>query len=244
MQLLEYPGRPALSTLDNNTPNPKPGLLEYIPAVQTRPFSITSASSTESSNSADMTAGKFDGSNVSTGANSSSGGSNNGTRIGLSACWEEELCVDAAPDQLVESDALLLLELLQLPGGFARYKVSLPDTSSTMLATNAPALQHSEGAVAFASCAAQGDRAACMQQLTCKHQKPRGLCVCHVVVLQRHAYDFGKAGAGHSIAWGFLRLSGLQHKQLMQGQPLKLKLQLYQYSPGECNATLLCAGMQ
>lgn len=52
------------------------------------------------------------------------------------------------------------------------------------------------------------------------------------VSLQRHAYEFGKSGAGHSIAWAFLRLSGLQHKQLLQGHPLKLKLQLYHYSAG------------
>jgi hypothetical protein len=59
-----------------------------------------------------------------------------------------------------------------------------------------------------------------------------------VCLLQRHAYDFGKSGAGHSIAWAFLRLSGLQHKQLMQGQPLKLKLQLYHYSAGAIAGTL------
>jgi hypothetical protein len=108
-QLLEYPGRPALTTWDNNTPNPKPGLLQYIPAVQTRPFNITSANSTPNSSSS-----------------SSSGqlpSDSSASRVGLSACWEEELCVDAAPEQLAESDALLLLELLQLPGGFSRYKV-------------------------------------------------------------------------------------------------------------------------
>lgn len=118
-QLLEYPGRPSLSTLDNNTPNPKPGLLEYIPAVQTRPFNITSANSISSS--ADFT-NSFETSSNSSGSTISAGG----TKVGLAACWDEELCVDAAPEQLVESDALLLLELLQLPGGFARYQVS-PD---------------------------------------------------------------------------------------------------------------------
>lgn len=52
-------------------------------------------------------------------------------------------------------------------------------------------------------------------------------------MLQRHPRDFGKSGAGHSIAWAFLRLSGLQQKQLLLGQqPLKLRLQLYEYSPG------------
>jgi hypothetical protein len=54
-----------------------------------------------------------------------------------------------------------------------------------------------------------------------------------LLLLQRHAGEFGKAGGGHSIAWAFLRLSGLQHRQLLSGhQPLKLRLQLYQYSPG------------
>lgn len=59
------------------------------------------------------------------------------------------------------------------------------------------------------------------------------VCVCCLVVSsQRHACEFGKRGSSHSIAWAFLRLSGLQHRQLVQGQPLKLKLQLYEYSPG------------
>jgi hypothetical protein len=117
-QLLEYPGRPSLSTLDNNTSNPKPGLLEYIPAVQTRPFNITSANSISAST--DLTS-SFD---TSSNGSSSPVGAGGG-KVGLAACWEEELSVDAAPEQLVESDALLLLELLQLPGGFARYKVSV-----------------------------------------------------------------------------------------------------------------------
>jgi len=55
-------------------------------------------------------------------------------------------------------------------------------------------------------------------------------CCC---LLQRHAGDFGKSGAGHSIAWAFLRLSGLQQSQLLlDRQPLNVKLQLYRYSPG------------
>lgn len=104
-----------MSTLDNNTPNPKPGLLEYIPAVQTRPFNITSTDSAGScqDGSAEQQRGP------SAACDSSSAG----IRLGLSASWEEQLCVDAAPEQLVESDALLLLELLQLPSGFARFKV-------------------------------------------------------------------------------------------------------------------------
>jgi hypothetical protein len=113
LQLLDYLGRPTLSTLDNNTQNPKSGLLEYIPAVQTRPFDVTS------SNSSNDEAGGCDGSTGSSGGNGSS------SRLGLSASWDEELCVDAAPEQLVEADALLLLELLQLPRGFTRYKVLL-----------------------------------------------------------------------------------------------------------------------
>jgi hypothetical protein len=106
--------------LDNNTSNPKPGLLEYIPAVQTRPFNITSANSISSS--ARFT-NSFDANSNSSSCTCTVGAG--GTKVGLAACWEEELSVDAAPEQLVESDALLLLELLQLPGGFARYKVTM-----------------------------------------------------------------------------------------------------------------------
>lgn len=54
---------------------------------------------------------------------SSSGGSSNAG--GFAAAWDEELCVDMSPQQLVQGDALLLLELVQLPGGFARFKVRL-----------------------------------------------------------------------------------------------------------------------
>lgn len=106
LQLLDYPGRPAMSTLDNNTAEPKAALLQHIPPVQTRPFSMTSSCS--SSTTTCEVAGNSSGS----------------SRGGLSAAWEEELCVDAAPEKLIDGDALLLLELLQLPGGFARYKVS------------------------------------------------------------------------------------------------------------------------
>jgi len=122
LQLLDYPGRPALSTLDNNTPCPKAALLEYIHAVQTRPFSMTTSSSSSAGTGDD--------------SGSSSSGSSRG---GLSAAWDEELSVDMSPQQLVEGDALLLLEVLQLPGGFSRYKVKtlsnniLTDTKCSML---------------------------------------------------------------------------------------------------------------
>lgn len=52
-------------------------------------------------------------------------------------------------------------------------------------------------------------------------------------VLQRHASDFGASGGrAYRVAWGFLRLSGLDQQQLAQ-QPMKLRLQLYQYKPGK-----------
>jgi hypothetical protein len=124
LQFLEYPGRPALSTLDNNTPNPKPGLLEYIPAVQTRPFDITSTDNTTSCLDSSSSGSGEQQQRSGGGCDSSgSGSSSAGGKLGLSACWEEQLCVDAAPEELVQSDAVLLLELLQLPGGFTRFKV-------------------------------------------------------------------------------------------------------------------------
>jgi hypothetical protein len=95
-------------------------LLEYIPAVQTRPFNITSANSISSTA---RSTNSFDANSNSSSCTCTVGAG--GTKVGLAACWEEELSVDAAPEQLVESDALLLLELLQLPGGFARYKVTM-----------------------------------------------------------------------------------------------------------------------
>lgn len=134
LQLLEYPGRPALSTLDNNTPNPKPGLLEYIPAVQTRPFDITSTDNTNSC--LDSSSSGISEQQQLCGGGCDSSGSGAGGKLGLSACWEEQLCVDAAPEELVQSDAVLLLELMQLPGGFTRFKVR---ASSAKLACNSSA---------------------------------------------------------------------------------------------------------
>jgi hypothetical protein len=98
-QLLDYPGRPSLATLDNNTRNPKAALLEHLPPLQTRPHNIGDSSS-------------------------SRGGSSSSATQQLAAAWDEELCVDVPPEALAASDALLLLEIVQLPGGFERYKVS------------------------------------------------------------------------------------------------------------------------
>lgn len=100
VQMLESLGRPALSTVDNNTAHPRPALLEYIPPIQTRPFDMLEGSVISSSSSCtDCTA------------------------TGLVAEWNEELCVDLSVEQLKESDALLLLEVIQLPSGFARFQV-------------------------------------------------------------------------------------------------------------------------
>uniref|UniRef100_A0A383VQN2 Uncharacterized protein n=1 Tax=Tetradesmus obliquus TaxID=3088 RepID=A0A383VQN2_TETOB len=86
-KLLEHPGRPVLGTVDNNTPCPRPALLQYIPPIQTRPY--------------DMLRGQSN---------------------GLAAEWGEELSLDVSPEGLAAADALLLLEVLQLPSGFARFK--------------------------------------------------------------------------------------------------------------------------
>jgi hypothetical protein len=40
VQMLEHPGRPVLTTVDNNTPCPQSALLEYIPPIQTRPYDM------------------------------------------------------------------------------------------------------------------------------------------------------------------------------------------------------------
>jgi hypothetical protein len=46
-----------------------------------------------------------------------------GQSNGLAAEWAEELSLDVSPEGLAAADALLLLEVLQLPSGFARFKV-------------------------------------------------------------------------------------------------------------------------
>lgn len=116
LQMLDYPGRPTLATLDNNTRDPKPALLEYIPPLQTRPFDMIHGNGSSGCGSSIRITG------------SPGGGSNSSPRAGggwqqLAASWDEPLCVDMPPDALSAGDALLLLEVLQLPGGFARFKV-------------------------------------------------------------------------------------------------------------------------
>jgi hypothetical protein len=46
-----------------------------------------------------------------------------GQSHGLAAEWAEELSLDVSPEGLAAADALLLLEVVQLPSGFARFKV-------------------------------------------------------------------------------------------------------------------------
>lgn len=98
-QMLESLGRPALTTVDNNTACPRPALLEYIPPIQTQPYDMLAGSSKPGH-------GRVD-----------------GTITGLVAEWNEELCIDLSLEQLQERDAVLLLEVLQLPSGFARFQV-------------------------------------------------------------------------------------------------------------------------
>jgi hypothetical protein len=44
---------------------------------------------------------------------------------GLLGAWCEELAVDVPPEVLLQEDALLLLEVLQLPESFKEWKVRL-----------------------------------------------------------------------------------------------------------------------
>jgi hypothetical protein len=48
-----------------------------------------------------------------------------GQSHGLAAEWAEELSLDVSPEGLAAADALLLLEVVQLPSGFARFKVTI-----------------------------------------------------------------------------------------------------------------------
>jgi hypothetical protein len=45
--MLEHPGRPVLTTVDNNTACPRSALLEYIPPIQTRPYDMLRVSTRE-----------------------------------------------------------------------------------------------------------------------------------------------------------------------------------------------------
>jgi len=95
-QLLEHPGRPSLTTVDNNTSHPQTALLEHVPPTQTGPYQLQQACSS-----------------------------------GLMAEWQQELRVDVSPDLLMQQDALLLLEVLQMPASFKRYRVcAAPDMKS------------------------------------------------------------------------------------------------------------------
>lgn len=98
--MLESLGRPALTTINNNTACPRPALLDYIPPIQTHPY--------------DMLEAKI---------NNSSPNKLESAATGLVAEWNEELCVDLSIEELKQADALLLLEVLQLPSGFARFQV-------------------------------------------------------------------------------------------------------------------------
>jgi hypothetical protein len=111
--MLDYPGRPTLVTLDNNSSQPTPGLLGHIPPMQTRPFNL-------------MMQGSLGGSLLQDSAvrgSSGGGGSGGGSSRQLAAQWDEELLVDVPPELLAAADGLLLLEVLQLPSGFQQYKV-------------------------------------------------------------------------------------------------------------------------
>jgi hypothetical protein len=48
-----------------------------------------------------------------------------GQSQGLAAQWAEEVSLDVSPEGLAAADALLLLEVVQLPSGFARFKVGV-----------------------------------------------------------------------------------------------------------------------
>jgi hypothetical protein len=50
--------------------------------------------------------------------------------------WQQELRVDVSPDLLMQQDALLLLEVLQMPASFKRYRVcAAPDMIQGMCST-------------------------------------------------------------------------------------------------------------
>lgn len=99
-ELLDFPGRPCLCTLDNSSAAPKAGLLEHVPPLQTRPAEDRGRSTSSISSSSSVCCSS-----------------------GLAAMWDEELSIDVPPEALQAADALLLLEVLQLPGGFQRFQV-------------------------------------------------------------------------------------------------------------------------
>jgi hypothetical protein len=137
-QMLDYPGRPALVTLGNNTAAPAPALLSYIPPVQTLPCDLTIGPG--------PAAWPGDGSPahaplfcsgaarappappplLSTGQGRAPLHSvgppgpfhQAPSPSGPVPTWEEDLALDAPQAALASEDVLLLAEVLQLPGSF------------------------------------------------------------------------------------------------------------------------------
>jgi hypothetical protein len=142
--MLDYPGRPALVTLGNNTPAPAPGLLAYVPPVQTLPCDLTAPTAqgcwARGCGSSGCGSGGSGGP-VSSGSaadergaplllslgpqppGGDGGGAGGGAPdVAAAPRWEEDLALDAPREALASEDALLIAEVLQLPGGFRDYR--------------------------------------------------------------------------------------------------------------------------
>lgn len=135
--MLEYPGRPVLTTLGNNTPHLAPALLSYLPPVQTLPYDLVtplpSGAAVQLTSTTSM--GAFSG--AVSGTVSSMGSPVRGPGSAVRGTpgspmspggtapvpeWEEDLTLDVPPDLLESEDALLLAEVMQLPTSFRGYQ--------------------------------------------------------------------------------------------------------------------------
>ncbi len=129
--MLDYPGRPMLTTVNNDTSHPQSALLRYLPPLQTAPLDllpspVTTQSTPPPSAAAAAASATAAGRNISMGGSSSSSSSRGGgsSASGGLPCpqWNEALAVDADHKTLAQQDALLLLEVLQPAVSFKRYQ--------------------------------------------------------------------------------------------------------------------------
>ena len=102
-QLLGYAGRPALTTVANDTASRSPGLLLYAPPIQTAPCDLLIASAT-----AAAAAGAADGHPTAAAAAAVAGAA-------ALPVWNEVVELDMPPGLLAAEDALLLAEVVHLP---------------------------------------------------------------------------------------------------------------------------------
>jgi hypothetical protein len=151
--LLEYPGRPVLSTIANNTQRPAAALLDYLPPLQTAPCDLVAAAapatgggSRSRSSSSSSSSSAFGSTPQAAGGAGLSGEPAQAGAVREAAVprWDEDLDLDVAPGALAAEDALLLVEVLQLPRSFseaARQRLRRPRSGGSAAGSPADAVE-------------------------------------------------------------------------------------------------------